>query len=237
MSFDKLFNKFSTKAAETHRRIATTEPFPRPNQDAYEIIMRHEMYKRKYFETINGKSETATPTLVNQLTGPSHCSLRPLDQLTPIRLKDMFVNKRHMGSYLRCRIGSDPYQMTGFSTIVADEEYEIERLTIFNYAPSFHVDPAEFLPENTVIAIKEPYLKIKDDDHTLYHIYVESPTDIVVLDDQDHDVDEWKTKQLSNRTSDECNHQGNKYFVAKECRKAIKEYTQSLKVSQLLNVF
>lgn len=81
-----------------------------------------------------------------------------------------------------------------------------------------------------MIAIKVPFLKIVKDDVVKSTIYVTSPTDIVVLDN-DHSVEKWKIPIT--RTFDELNDLGNRSYVAKDYKQAIRYYNQALKVCSI----
>ena len=133
-----------------------------------------------------------------------------------------------MGKFLLCRVRADPYLMEAMHFLVEDEDGEVEKLAIHNYTTSYETDPADVFPENTVIAIKEPYLKIMIDKKNRHLIHVDSPTVVVVLDDYSHSVIKWMTPM--SRSLDQINDTGNLFYVAKKYRQAIKEYTQALKV-------
>ncbi|GAA5837330.1 hypothetical protein JCM9279_005655 [Rhodotorula babjevae] len=51
-----------------------------------------------------------------------HSSSTPLEQLKPIRFKEMKVTKMHEGRFLLCRIVSSPLKMVGLSFVVEDQD-------------------------------------------------------------------------------------------------------------------
>lgn len=213
------------RAAGTEKLIRETVPYARPRKN-YTKTLDSYIATKNYYEN---QTKITPEQKINQLTGPRHCSVRRLDQLEPIRLKDMYVNKHHIGKYLLCRTIVEPFYMTAMSLLVEDEDGKIENLSIYNYSTSYDIPPSDLLPLNTVMIIKEPYLKIMIHDNNNYFIRVESPTDIVILDDDGHSVQKWKI-QLPKRTYSELNERGNKCFVTKQFRQAIRLYNQALKV-------
>lgn len=223
------------RAFETEQLIAKTKPYPRPKKNRSEVISRHDYTRAHTLASLakSGKYQMK----INQVTTPKHCSVKRLDQLEPIRLKDMLVNQTHTGKYLLCRIVGRPYYMTGMTMLVEDEDDEVEIVSAYNYTASYDVDPAQVLPVNTVVAIKEPYLKIMISDHSNYYIRVESPTDIVVLDDEQHQVDKWKSNDNKSLTYEQLNDLGNKAFVKKEFYQAIRQYNLALKVYDFILFF
>ena len=121
------------------------------------------------------------------------------------------------------------YLIPSVHFLVEDEDGEVEELNIQSYMPNCHIDPADLFPKNTVIAIKEPFLKISSKKDKEHFIQVCSPTHLVVLDD--HCVEKWKTPILL--SYDELNDNGNRFYVAKKYEEAIREYTKALKVGFL----
>lgn len=214
------------KAIETEKVISQKKPYPRPSKNYAEVLQRHQ-YTKAHQEQMATKNKQQHGFKLNQVTAPKHCSIKKIDDLQPILLKDMLVNQVHHGSYLLCRTVGDPFYMTAMSILVEDENGEIENVSIYNYTTSYEISPYEFSPPNTVIKIKEPYLKIMISNNDDYYIRIESPTDIVFVDDN-HGVDKWLivTPEM---TYEQLNDLGNKFFVSKEYRKAIKQYDRALK--------
>lgn len=68
--------------------------------------------------------------------------------------------------------------MTSIQTVVEDNRGWSERLALYNYAPD-GTDPRHALPVGTLLAVKEPYLKLSLDG--LPTIRVDSPGDITLL--------------------------------------------------------
>lgn len=212
----------AVKAIETEKLISQTKPYPRPSKDYLTTLTRHKYTKLHTSSSKNGGIK------LNQVTAPKHCSVRRVDELTPLCLKDMMVNQVHKGKYLLCRIVGEPFYLTAISMLVEDEDGQIENVSVYNYTTSYDVDPCDVLPMNTVLMIKEPYLKIMISNNSDFYIRVESPSDIVVLDD--HKIEKW-TPPPANLTYEQLNELGNKCFGKKDYRQAIRYYTQALKVN------
>lgn len=218
------------RAMETEKLIAKTKPYPRPNKNRIETLISHN-FTREHTNQAASKHPKNCQMRINQVTAPKHCSVKRLDELEPIRLRDMLVNKTHRGKYILCRIVGAPFYMTAMTMVVEDEDGEIEIVSAYNYTKSYDVNPVDVLPLNTVIAIKEPYLKIMISDNSNFYIRVESPTDIVILDE--HNVEKWKTAEPG-LTYDQLNDLGNKSFVTKDYYQAVRHYTKALKVIFLI---
>ena len=124
-----------------------------------------------------------------------HCCRRDLKELIKILLKDMTVNRIHVGSFLECTVISKPiFIYCGLSFLVKDEsDNQIENVLLHNYETrSVQIDPEILIPINTKLIIKEPYLQTmytlenlkqhsNDKEEKKFLIRVESPTDVIVL--------------------------------------------------------
>lgn len=195
-------------------------PYPRPRRD-YRVALK------SYKQMKSCRDRENYAPLFNWMSGPRHCSLKPLDQLTPIRLSDMHVNKRHEGKYLKCRVVAEPIMMASMNTLVEDEDGQVEILCVYNLSPSYTVDANDFLPLHTVLIIKEPLVKLMVQDNN-YYIRVESPSDVVFVEDVD--VEKWRIQTPNTLSYEQLNDLANGLFLKKEYRKAVRHYTQALKV-------
>ncbi|KAG2500621.1 hypothetical protein HYH03_001388 [Edaphochlamys debaryana] len=117
----------------------------------------------------------------------------PLSALAPIALSDLRPGALHMGKYVICRTPATPFRLRAVFTVVQGLAGPQQRLSVYNLA----TDPAEIspgcsadvsshlLPRGSVIAIKEPWLK-RGSAGPMYGIRVDSPLDLLVLDDPNH---------------------------------------------------
>lgn len=199
--------------------------FARPNKNMLEAIQNY-TFNKIMFEMNKGTGSTYKYPQVNSY---KHCSLSHLDELEPIRLKDMKVNKHHVGRSLLCRVIAKPYIGLSLRVLVDDEDGgQAEILELFNYMHDYRIDPVELFPEYTVLVIKEPYLTTVMWEESDTCIQVESPTDVVILDK--HEIKKWKNPEEPELAYEQLNDLGNKFFVAKQYRNAIRHYTRALKV-------
>lgn len=230
--FQKNLMDDAQKAIETEKLIKQTKPYARPEKSYETTLARHQNAKTRALTVAKSNNHQLK---LNQVTAPKHCSLRTVKELTPIRLKDMFVNQVHTGKYLMCRVVGEPFYLTGIITVVEDESGDIENVSLYNYSTSYDISPIDLLPVNSVIIIKEPYLKIMISNNSDYYIRVESPTDVVFVND--HGVEKWKPFKKTDFTYEQLNELGNKCFVKKEYRQAIRYYSQALNVRNFFIIY
>lgn len=91
----------------------------------------------------------------------------------------MMANKVNYGRYLVCRTIADPLNLVAISTLVEDEQGNIEDLSIYNYPHENEF--RELFPKGTVIYIKEPNLKLGKDLVSRF-MRVDSPSDLIIDD-------------------------------------------------------
>jgi tetratricopeptide (TPR) repeat protein len=159
----------------------------------------------------------------------------------PIKLKEMHVNKIHTGRFLLCRVIRDPFYITGTLVLIQDTDNQVENLSLYNFSKSYMVDPKLLLPNNSILIIKEPFLKNMISSPTDFHIRVESPTDLIILSDLDKDdkysqyfLDKWTDIKDPDRSLsfDELNKKGNGFFVGQNYHSAIRYYTKALNLAK-----
>lgn len=82
----------------------------------------------------------------------------------------------HRGCFITAKTITPPYLSTDMISIIEEEDGEVAKLEISFQDP---LSPDSGLPENSTIAIKEPYLRYCGDGD--YAIHVDHPSDIAVL--------------------------------------------------------
>lgn len=82
----------------------------------------------------------------------------------------------HRGYFITAKTITPPYVSTDAITIIEDDDGKVAKLEISFQDP---FSPGAGLPENSTIAIKEPYLRYCGDGD--YAIHVDHPSDIAVL--------------------------------------------------------
>ncbi len=80
--------------------------------------------------------------------------------LRPITLAEMTVGETHKGRVLLCKTLADPVIMSSCMTVVEDINGECERFAVYGIAKSNDLEDAKrVLPPNSIVAVKEPYLR------------------------------------------------------------------------------
>ena len=225
-------------SVRTERLISEKKPYKRPYKD-YTSTMFQNMLTLKQTEQNQARSkeqtkgENAVDVRFNKITAPRHCSLKQVDELKPIVLEEMYVNKVHNGRYLLCRIVAKPFYLTGISMIVEDTNGEIENVTVYDYTTSYDIEPSDVFPIGSTIIIKEPFMKTMISDHNNYYIRVESPSDIVFTS-----AEKWQQNNCIDSSRfdyqlsyNQLNEFGNRCFGRKEFREAIRYYNKALEVN------
>lgn len=228
----KQFLEETEQAIKTERLISSSKPSKRPYKDSMITCMRHNYTCMKIKSDKIESKKTGNETFeikLNKVTAPKHCSLKRVDELKPILLKDMYVNKVHHGRYLRCKIVGEPFYLTGISMLVEDETSDVENVTVYDYTTSYDIEPSSVLPMNSTIIIKEPFLKTMISENNNFYIRVESPTDIVILCSSASSL-----KHPVLMSYEQLNDLGNRAFKTKEYRDAIQNYDMALKVYSLI---
>jgi tetratricopeptide (TPR) repeat protein len=228
---------------EADRQAKNAKPYPRPKKDAYKAISGHEqmiIQTKDYNKNKNNKNESGYRNVrFNFISNKEHFSSKKLEDLTPIKLKEMQVNKIHAGRFLLCRTIHDAFYVTGTIVLVQDSDGEVEHLSLYNFSNSYLIDAKILLPRDSILIVKEPYMKNMLSSPKDFHIRVESPTDLIILSDLDKDekyaqyfLPKW-TKNLERSLSfDAFNRKGNEFFVGKDYHSAIRYYTKALNLAK-----
>jgi tetratricopeptide (TPR) repeat protein len=219
-------------AAENFSRTATQRA--RPAKDVRKAFARHQLALLGQ-EKDTGHKNNHQMRYKYTASEIDFCKTE-LEQLKPIRLRQMDVNKIHKGRYLLCRVVQQPFYVTGMLTLIEDQDDEIENLSLYNFSHDYKIEPSLLLPLGSVLIIKEPYLKGMIHDATDFHIRVESPTDLIILSDMElnelyskYSNPKWVDTEYERRVSfDALIETGNVFFVEKKYHPAIRCYTQAL---------
>jgi tetratricopeptide (TPR) repeat protein len=211
--------------------------YPRPSKDVAATLSKYLHAKQQ----VDSKAKSSEETKFNNVTSVKHSSLKQLHELEPITLKDMNVNHIHLGRFLLCRTIEEPFYLTSLTTIVQDENDEIENLCLYNFSHDYDIDTKVLLPNKAILIIKEPYLCSSINNMEEFYIRVESSTDIMILTDLDMDesirkyfLEKWYPVEDKNEdfTFEKLNSLGNKCFSEKSFHQAIRCYTQALNLAR-----
>ena len=207
-------------------KMSRIKPFKRP--------LKENALTEKNFNHQHQKANKIKPSLnsnfilkTNYITTDRHSSLTDIQLLKRITLKDMWVNRVHVGFYLECRIIADPYYLSGMHLLIKDLNGDVEVLVLYNYeTKSVHQDPKFLLPIGTQLIIKEPHLQLLsiEENETDFRIRVDSPTDVIVQSYSDCD-------SAGNKSADELIDDGNNYFSKSYYHAAIRFYSKALEKS------
>ncbi|GAA6005081.1 Set6p [Rhodotorula paludigena] len=165
-------------AQEADRTTAPTKPTPRKRSEVLDWAQR--------MRGMSFEERMSLDTRCLRFTGrPMHSSNRSLDQLKPIRLKDMLITKTHKGRYLLLRTVARPHmKQFALRLAVEDESGRAEVLGAERYFPTTMdtgVELDALFPIGTVLAVREPTYKRLTHGPSLAQIRVYSPADIELL--------------------------------------------------------
>lgn len=121
----------SLASAFNFMNVNKNEPFKRPKRNSTETLLKHANAVSQMKNQLNSDDDHFEVNL-NPMTVAKRSSLRRIDELRPILLREMFVNKVHEGRYLLCRIVGEPVYITAISMVVEDETGETEQLSLYD---------------------------------------------------------------------------------------------------------
>jgi hypothetical protein len=147
---------------------------------------------------------------------PSRTSIPKASQ---VYIDNILVNSRKSDEVLLLRAITEPYVYSSSIIIAEDKHGVVARLTLCNLEDS-PIDPV--LSQGAIIAVKQPCWSVTPDRG--YHIRVDHPADLVVLEPSHETVPPaWKlTKESrSSKSVAEWKKEGDMMFLTKKFRKAL----------------
>jgi hypothetical protein len=148
---------------------------------------------------------------------PSRTSVPEANQ---VHIDEILVNSRKSNEVLLLRAITEPYVYSSSIIIAEDEHGAVARLTLCNLEDS-PIDPV--LSQGAILAVKQPCWSATPDGG--YHIRVDHPTDLVLLEPSHETVPPaWRqTEQIrGSKALSEFKKQGDMMFLQKKFRKALK---------------
>ncbi|KAL5389800.1 hypothetical protein DPSP01_002289 [Paraphaeosphaeria sporulosa] len=143
-----------------------------------------------------------------------------------VHLGDLRIDSRDGDAVLLLRTITAPYVWSSTVTVAEDETGDVARLTVCNLEDNV-VDP--IVTEGTILAIRQPcWTRLVDGG---YHIRVDHPSDLVLLQPNDDLVPEaWRDDDGQNFKGDaaQCKKEGDMMFLKKRFRQALELYTKGL---------
>jgi hypothetical protein len=161
-------------------------------------------------------------------SGEKPCCTTPFAEMTPIHFKGMYVPKVHKGLYLICRTIIPSRVSVGVTTLLQDTRGDVELALFYYFQESFVSDPNEWLPEGTILLIKEPYMKFGSQGACDPMIRVDCPSDVIFLHESDSLLRSTKWHRPVQKTFEELKADGNRLFAAKNFEKAVQVYDLAL---------
>jgi hypothetical protein len=145
-----------------------------------------------------------------------------LSQTTRVHLNDLNIDSRKPNHAILFRTIAEPYVYSNSITIVEDEHGDVARLTICNLEDSMN-DP--IIPMGSILAVKQPCWSAVP--RGGYHIRVDHPSDIAILDPTDETVLlAWRNSAniRENKNVTLWKKEGDTMFLEKRFRKALEWY-------------
>ncbi|ORY11442.1 hypothetical protein BCR34DRAFT_601385 [Clohesyomyces aquaticus] len=143
-----------------------------------------------------------------------------------LNLGDLLIDSRNPESFIVVKSITLPYIYSATVLVVEDEVGDVARLTISNLEHTA-IDP--IVSESGILAVKQPcWSRLVDGG---YHIRVDHPSDLVILEGGDEIVKEdWRVREerREGRDADEWKKEGDMMFLKKMFRKALVCYNHGL---------
>lgn len=131
--------------------------------------------------------------------------IAPLEALDKVVIRDLTLETHHRGSYLLLRAVTPASIITAAMCIVEDEDNQVLVLQLYNQESEIATDGR--LVEDTILLVKEPYLRVMADgdpgirvDHLSDVIFLPDDHDLIPLSwrqrvtEEDRPVNDWKIK-------------------------------------------
>ena len=186
---------------------------PRKSRD--EILMQF------MFRQMMKAKAPANPTNIrSSFIPPAYTPcIRPFNKLKRIMIKSLCLETHHRDRYLLLRSITQTDTMTAVMAIVEDEEGSVLMLQLYNQ--ELELSGAQSLKAGTVLAVKEPYVKVMADGD--YGIRVDHLSDVFFIPEFDDLVpSSWRghvTQDEENALSWKA--KGSKHFNQNDFRSAI----------------
>ncbi|KAF8524717.1 hypothetical protein BU17DRAFT_42595 [Hysterangium stoloniferum] len=195
--------------------------------------------RRRFEEKFTKLSTSSQSTTMTYVGTEKHYSVAPLESLQLITLRNMYVRKIHRGNYFLCRIIVPPKRVVAIEIPVEDPNGDVASLSLYNFPTMMNSGPHELdsvFPVGTILAIREPFLKQSLVYNSVQFMRVDSPTDVIFMDVNDHNLQDvtWRSgQQVPNmpiRPSTVCGwkEKGDNHFRLKYWLAAAMSYTKGL---------
>jgi len=216
------FFEFNWSLKEQCKKKSHEKAYQRPKKDYASTLSNYRIISKICKDELNKNGCSMRSSFIYSKL---HSSLKDLNDLKPISLKDMKVNCIHYGYYLECKTIAEPFYIAGMHLLVEDKYGDIENVSLYDYNfQSYLTDPKYLVPLGTRLLIKEPNLKSFTNTEIEFGIRIDSPTDFVIFQ-----TDEEKS------TIEQLINEGNSQFQKQNYHLSIFSYTHAILKSNKTN--
>ncbi|KAF1832756.1 hypothetical protein BDW02DRAFT_599707 [Decorospora gaudefroyi] len=151
-----------------------------------------------------------------------------LDDLTPIRIEDLRLEKHHRGRYMLLRAITPPNRMTGILVLVEDEAGEVSLLQLYQQEGEASRAATDVVDKHSILVVKEPFFKTTASGD--YSLRVDHLSDIEFLDNGDARVPRlWQPRIMeTGQSADALKLEGNALMREGKYWRAINKYSSAL---------
>lgn len=160
------------------------------------------------------------------LCDPYPPSTKNISELSPISISELNLDTHHRGKVLFARIIDTALRVAAVHSIVQDDMGAAERLALYNTDVAIKAE--ELLPEDAILAIKEPYYVANP--NRSYSLRVDHPSDLVQLSPLDTRVPRGLCVDLTkaDKSALDWKNEGNLAYSAENYLAALQAYSQGL---------
>lgn len=133
----------------------------------------------------------------------------PMNQLSPITIKDLQLETHHRGTYLLLRSITPPSCMTAIMALMEDTNDDAILLQLFQQEDEDTRPADDIVTVGTILLVKEPFFKLMGDGE--YGVRVDHLSDAVHLKENDTRIPEaWQPRRVElERSAESLKIQGN----------------------------
>lgn len=152
-----------------------------------------------------------------------------LSSLKTISLRDLKLEIHHRGSVLVVKTFCEPKRMASIMNAVEDQNGDVDRVALYNVPINKSMD--RFLPNNAIVAVKEPYYTSTIDGGVL--IRIDHPSDLIQLaSDSSLIPSSMAFDSMKSQSPTELKEMGNEAFKRNDWEIAVDCYSTALGVIQ-----
>ncbi|EPE34368.1 SET [Glarea lozoyensis ATCC 20868] len=222
---DQLINTY--ELGPDKERVQHEVSVARTGEKVIQILSTEELIQQhlQNIHHIDECSRDSNTRWAKQITIPNAYapSMVPLEKLQQIPLSALALETHHRGSFITASTITPAYQFSTTTTLVQDASNTVAVLVL-----GFQDDSVTPIPQNSTVAIKEPYVKYHESAGWI--IRVDHPSDIAVLRGDDPAVTMIMkfVKEKRDVSGEEWRKQGDGAFLEGKFGSAVECYTQAL---------